>query len=382
MKRRRFKRRGPGERFLLIPFDLLLSLPEQHVTVLVDLCKRHNGKNNGAIGYGWRDANRAARVSRGGRILDDLRERGIIKLTADASFNMKTGRRTREWEISFLVDSPAFKGKRKLCLDHWLLNSTAYSRLTAGEKKLLFELMRRYDGGNNGEIVFGIQSGASVGSGRTRTSRALSKLERLGFIVMTATAEPQHETPRRWRLTMYPAGGRPPTKDFMRANPGPEILVRGCSGATEPPVSATLVQRTSAPAGGISGQLPHPSRRDNKVMSGLTETSFGSSRAAQHTSNSFTEAAHIEASQRLPRGQRASARFKAPPVGPTHPSDPKTAAAPSLSPQRLPSSITGDRAPGETTDKPSSPRPNTPRASGRIDTRQGDLFAEHPPDPG
>ena len=133
----------------MIPFDLLITLPEQHVTVLIDICKRHNGQNNGAIGYGWRDANKAARVSRGGRILDDLQKRSIIELTRDASFNMKTGRRTREWKIPFLdPDNPAFKGKRKLHLDYWLLNSNAFGRLKAGEKKLLIELMRRYDGGN------------------------------------------------------------------------------------------------------------------------------------------------------------------------------------------------------------------------------------------
>ena len=381
MKRRRFQRGGPGDRFLQIPFELLVSLPEQHVAVLIDLCKRHNGQNNGAIGYGWRDANKAARVSRGGRILDDLRQRGIVRLSRDARFNMKSGRRTREWEVPFLdPDNSAFKGKRKLRLYYWLLNSAAFGRLKAGEKKLLIEMMRRYDGGNNGEIEFGIKSGASAGLSRTTTSRALSKLESLGFVVVTATAEPQHERRRRWRLTMYPAGGRPATKEFMRWKSGLENSFPGCSGATEPPVSAALVQPPGVAAKRVSESLDPQIRLRNKEIGGFTESSLGSSRAAQSSSNSFPGAAHIEASQGLPRGQRANARGKALAASPpSNASGPQALTASSPIPQSLLPSDAGYRVLLETMDKlPTAPLSKTGARSGSADARQGDLFADLP----
>lgn len=374
MTRRRFQRRGPGDRFLLIPFELLGSLPEQHVAVLIDLCKRHNGLNNGAIGYGWRDANKAARVSRGGRILDDLRQRGIIRLSRDARFNMKSGRRIREWEVPFLDwDNPAFKGIRKLRLDYWLLNSTAFGSLRAGEKKLLIELMRRYDGGNNSDIAFGIESGVAAGLSRTTTSRALSKLKRLGFIAETAPADPQHQRSRRWRLTMYPAG-RPATKEFMRWKSGLENSFPGCSGATEPPVSAALVQPPGIAAERVSDSVDSQIRPSNNEISGFTESSLGSSRAAQSSSNSFPGAAHIEASQGLPRAQPARATGKALSApSPIDASDPRALTASSPIPQSLLPSDAENCGLLETTDKPTAPPLKTRCPSRTADARQGDL---------
>jgi hypothetical protein len=157
MKRRRFQRHAPGEQFSLIPFDLLLRLPEQHLAVFIDMARRHNGRNNGRIGYGCRDAGKAAHTSptRGGRILHDLLKQGTIKRTRAAAFNMKAGRTTSEWEIPALEKKKSpFANTRKLMLDYWMLDAPAFTTLTPSGKKLLVELERRFDGSNNGYIVF------------------------------------------------------------------------------------------------------------------------------------------------------------------------------------------------------------------------------------
>jgi hypothetical protein len=113
MSRRRLKRHPPGEQFLMIPFDLLQGRPPNHQAILVDLARRHNGGNNGTIGYGCREAAQAAHVSpnTAGRILDELQKDGVIRITREAAFNMKTGSATREWEIQFLKKGARSRGR-------------------------------------------------------------------------------------------------------------------------------------------------------------------------------------------------------------------------------------------------------------------------------
>jgi hypothetical protein len=76
--------------------------------------------------------------------------------------------------------------------------------------------MRRFDGGNNGTLLFGGADGAQIQLSRDATERALAELEALGFIVLTAAADPKSATPRQWRLTMYKEGRKSATKEFMR----------------------------------------------------------------------------------------------------------------------------------------------------------------------
>src|SRR5205807_4920842 len=61
--------------------------------------------------------------------------------------------------------------------------------------------------------------GACAGFSVDVTERALNELERAGFLVETASAVPHLSQPRKWRLTMYGADRKSPTKDFMRTRP-------------------------------------------------------------------------------------------------------------------------------------------------------------------
>jgi hypothetical protein len=86
-----------------------------------------------------------------------------------------------------------------LHIQHWLLNSAAYKGLSNQAECILVELMRRYDGGNNGNIGFGGSSGAHAGFSADVTERALTELQRAGLIVQTALAVPYLRRPRKAR---------------------------------------------------------------------------------------------------------------------------------------------------------------------------------------
>jgi hypothetical protein len=220
------------------------------------MCKLHHHgserrpSNNGQIGYGCGAGAKAANVSvaTAYRMLEELRTSGLLKLRKKGVFRVKAGEgRATEWEITIypMAGRPpiAWSGAR-LHIQHWLLNSAAYKGLSNQAKCILVELMRRYDGGNNGNISFGGSSGAHAGFSADVTERALTELQHAGFIVQTALAVPYLRRPRKWRLTMYAADGKSATKDFMR-NPRPttpQKSNRGFTGAVDSAQNVSMMR--------------------------------------------------------------------------------------------------------------------------------------------
>ncbi len=204
------------------------NLPATARVIFLDMCKIHRHAsargpgNNGHIGYGCAAGARAANISvaTAHRMLLQVCKSGLVKLWKEGSFKVKAGEgRTREWEITiYPVDGrpPIRWNGSTLRIEQYLLKSAAYKDLSNSAKCILAELMRRYDGGNNGYISFGGPSGAHTGFSNDVTERALTELQRAGFIVPTAPAVPHLRQPRKWRLTMYAADGKSGTKDFMR----------------------------------------------------------------------------------------------------------------------------------------------------------------------
>jgi len=233
MKQRKFGRRTHRDPFTLVPLKLMAS-PEWRAlqpaarVIFIDIARRHRHEgshgpdNNGRIGFGCTAGARAANVSvaTAYRRMLDLHKSGLAKNRNPGVFRVKAGDgRASEWELAIFPIAgrqTKYWGEGRLRLDHWLLDSTAYRNLTNPTKCILLELMRRYDGGNNGRISFGGADGASAGLSTDVTERALTELVRAGFLVQTATAVPHLRHPRKWRLTMYAADGRAATKDFMR----------------------------------------------------------------------------------------------------------------------------------------------------------------------
>jgi len=176
-RKKRANLSAPGERFLMLPDNLLthgewIQLDPAARVIFIDVCKRHNGNNNGAIGYGCAAGAKAANVSpaTANRKLKELRKSRLLKLRREGAFNIKDRQKqTREWEITIypVAGRPpsinlAF-GERRIKVEHWLLESVAYIALSKPAKCTFIELMRRFDGNNNGAISFGGKDGGYIG---------------------------------------------------------------------------------------------------------------------------------------------------------------------------------------------------------------------------
>jgi hypothetical protein len=254
------RRQGRRERFIMIPTALLehqdwTHLPAPARAIFIDVCKihHHGGErgpsNNGRIGYGCVAGAKAANasVATAYRMLNELRKGGLLKLRKKGAFKIKAGEgRAHEWEITIFPMAgrpPIIWGERKLHIEHWLLDSAAFKGLSSQAKCILIELMRRYDGGNNGSISFGGPQGAYAGFSDDVTGRALGELRRARFIVQTEPAVAYLCRPRKWRLTIYPADGKPATKDFMRdPKPRPENSDHDLAGAVDSRRNASMMR--------------------------------------------------------------------------------------------------------------------------------------------
>jgi hypothetical protein len=282
----------------MIPCDLLvrsvwIQLRPAARAIFINMCTLHHHggergpSNNGRIGYGCAAAGRAADASTttGFRMLKELRKSGLIKLRKEGVFKVEAGDgQAHEWEIAIypMRGRPSFPwGKRTLRIDHWLLKSAAYKGLSNQAKCILLELMRRFNGGNNGSISFGGVDGVHTGFSTDVTERALINLERSRFIVQTAAAVPQLSHPREWRLTLYAADRNPATKDFMRdADPVSAKKLERFTGADDPHRNVSMMRpslisnlpSSEFPASNMSANARAFLEKDPKIGSRAGET--------------------------------------------------------------------------------------------------------------
>jgi hypothetical protein len=313
----------------MLPMNLLVrpvwtNLPAAARVIFLDMCMihRHGGgrgpRNNGQIGYGCVAGAKAAGASAATahRMLSRIRESGLIKLWKEGSFGVKAGeRRAREWEITiYPVDGgPPAWGERRLHIEHRILKCSAYKGLSNPTKCILIELMRRYDGGNNGYIAFGGPSGAHAGFSADVTERALTELQRAGFIVQTALAVPYLRRPRKWRLTMYAADGKSATKDFMR-NPRPttpEKSYRGFTGAVDSAQNVSMMRVSISSHSPASSATPSFCKEISAYTKSLSQRSpILDTRTGETFGTASTRASeiHLETSPlHAARGIRAAA---------------------------------------------------------------------------
>jgi len=110
-------------------------------------------------------------------------------------------------------------------LHHWAFDSAAFRSLKPGPRALLWELIRRYNGGNNGRIGFSQRAMSSAINIADRETVAgyVRDLEARGFIKAQWRGEFNVKASDRraseWALTMFPIGDQLATKDFMRWRP-------------------------------------------------------------------------------------------------------------------------------------------------------------------
>ena len=84
----------------LLNSDAWINLSPPAFKILAGIWKRNNGENNGRIPYSVRDAE-AIGISKStaARALQELQEKGFIRMTADSTFSLKT-KEAREWELT------------------------------------------------------------------------------------------------------------------------------------------------------------------------------------------------------------------------------------------------------------------------------------------
>ena len=118
-------------------------------------------------------------------------------------------------------------------MPYWILETPAARELSGTAFKVLFYMLKRFNGSNNGRIAFGSRSGCFAKAPttgdlddlpigirpRTQTD-VLKEIERVGFIACTKTSSfHQKRLAREWRLTWLPVGHQPATKEFLKYVP-------------------------------------------------------------------------------------------------------------------------------------------------------------------
>ena len=108
----------------------------------------------------------------------------------------------------------------------WMMNSPAYRSLSALGRALLVELYALYNGLNNGDLFLSVRDAAlRLNVSKTTVAPVFKEVESRGFIRARQRGsfawKERHAT--SWILTEFSFAGQPPTKDFMRWTPGPEI---------------------------------------------------------------------------------------------------------------------------------------------------------------
>lgn len=110
-------------------------------------------------------------------------------------------------------------------LTHWAFDSAAYRSLKPGPRALLWELIRRHNGANNGRIGFSQRdmSAAINVADRETVAGYVRELEARGFIAAQRrggfNVKVADRRATEWALTMFPVGDELATKEFMRWKP-------------------------------------------------------------------------------------------------------------------------------------------------------------------
>lgn len=111
-------------------------------------------------------------------------------------------------------------------LPFWMLSSAAYRSLKPGPRSLLVEFHHRYNGRNNGRIIFSQREMAKAinVSDRQTIAKYIRDLEATGFIKAIKRGgfnvkSPTESRATEWALTIFHIGDMQPEKTFMRWQP-------------------------------------------------------------------------------------------------------------------------------------------------------------------
>jgi hypothetical protein len=107
--------------------------------------------------------------------------------------------------------------ERFVQLHYWMLRSKAWRALSSNAKALLIHVWERYNGNNNGQIVYGVRDAEEIGLSKDQAARALNELLELGFLKIRRDSSftLKIKEAREWEITAVPLDKRPATKEFM-----------------------------------------------------------------------------------------------------------------------------------------------------------------------
>jgi hypothetical protein len=113
---------------------------------------------------------------------------------------------------------------RHVRLHHWLLNSPAYLSLSPAARAVHVEIVRLYNGANNGRLALSVRTAAArCRIARNTAARALAELQDRGFVECVTPGAFSLKTRHaaEWRLTHHKcdASGQLPSSSFMRWKP-------------------------------------------------------------------------------------------------------------------------------------------------------------------
>jgi hypothetical protein len=164
-------------------------------------------------------------------------------------------------------------------LSHWAFDCPAYRSLKPGPRALLWELIRRHNGGNNGRIGFSqrAMSDAINVADRETVAGYVRELEARGFIVAQRrggfNVKAADRRASEWALTMFPIGEELATKDFMRWRP------EKIDGADKPATKGGKAVRE-----GAVGGLPSSDVRDFPSVPTRQSADPGAEKPSTYTS--------------------------------------------------------------------------------------------------
>ena len=111
-------------------------------------------------------------------------------------------------------------------MPYFMLNSLAYRSMKPGPRALLVEFHKRFNGRNNGRIIFSQRDMAEAVniSDRQTIAKYVRDLEATGFIKAIKRGgfnvkSPTESRATEWALSIYHVGDKQPEKTFMRWQP-------------------------------------------------------------------------------------------------------------------------------------------------------------------
>jgi len=111
-------------------------------------------------------------------------------------------------------------GSKFVMLDHWVFEHKNYRALSLGARGLFWELIRKYDGYNNGRLFLSHRSAAvRLGCSRNTVGNYYKELEQAGFILKKrghCLGPVGKGQSTQWALTHVPANGCKATMEFKK----------------------------------------------------------------------------------------------------------------------------------------------------------------------